>query len=213
MDVVLALIVACSLHHDDALVRAFIQKVSDGNAYFVGDLATVTSHDHVQSLPEALALVAEIEKQGGRAAVGLMAVPVEWAARYGRQPADLFDGCINIAIGTDAMDRFAGGCLARTGRRLGHTTGSARPARWRLVASRGCILRRFDVELGVRGYPEGVLSELARLSARPGNRASESHDAHSQVVPTEPAVGSEDDWSDRRLDLAPSQPPSAPRTH
>jgi hypothetical protein len=27
-------------------------------------------------------------------------VPLEWAARFGRQPRDLFDGCTNIAIAT-----------------------------------------------------------------------------------------------------------------
>jgi len=162
MDAVFALILSCSLHPDDALVRAFIQRVSDGNVYFVGDLATVTSHDHVHGLPEAMALVEEIREAGGRPAVGLMAVPVTWAQRYGRTEADLFDGCINIALGTDAMARYAAECSQRA--RQG--TRRSRPrSELPRAAARLCILRHFDRELGVYGYPAGVLGALAKTPA------------------------------------------------
>ena len=70
MDSITALILACSLHFDDRLVQAFVSKVSEANPYFVGDLATVTSHDNAKSIPEAMLLVEEITRHGGRPAVG-----------------------------------------------------------------------------------------------------------------------------------------------
>jgi hypothetical protein len=205
MDTLIALILSCSLHPDDSLVHAFIQRVSDGNIYFVGDLSTVTSHDHVEGLADALALVDDIEKHGGHPAVGLMAVPVGWAARYGRSVTDLFDACINIAIGTDAMASFASAC-----RRSGERSAAGTPLHLRraasLVAERGCILRRFDVELGVNGYPQGVLSELRRMSADRRNPTEGSSSGHNRVAAdaaddAATAVGR--DWSDTRLYFPP----------
>jgi hypothetical protein len=212
MDTLLALILSCSLHPDDALVRAFIQRVSDGNIYFVGDLATVTSHDHVKGIGDALALVEEIEKHGGRPAVGLMAVPVEWAARYGRTVADLFDGCINIAIGTDAMAAFASACDGARRRPAGD-----RPKRRgrspSLLGRRDCILRRFDLDLGVRGYPRGVLAELQRMSAERLNAIAASPKPGSRVADDEtvaPTAHDPIDWSDARLYFTPPVTSAAP---
>jgi len=199
MDAILALILSCSLYHDDALVRAFIERVSDDNRYFVGELATVTSHDHVADRRAALALVQEVERRGGRPAVGLMAVPVEWASRYGRSASDLFDGCTNIAIGTDVMARFGADCLVRKERAR---SGTHRPRRLSVAAQRVCILRRFDSELGVRGYPEGVLSELAKRSTSGRETGAESPPAQGNVSPDstdESRDGDQVDWSDSRL--------------
>jgi hypothetical protein len=166
VDPILALILSCSLHADDALVRAFVKRVSDDNVYFVGDLATVTSHDHASTVGEALALVAAIEKRGGRPALGLMAIPLDWAERYGRSPRELFDGCLNIAIGTDIMETFASGCARKSWSRH-----PARRHHHRIGAYRVCILERFDRELGLRGYPKGVIGQLAEMGGRLGRHA------------------------------------------
>ena len=81
---ILAIILACSLHPDDQLVRALIDVQSGGNVYFVGDLATLQSKDSLGSVEEALRVADDIRQYGGRPAVGLLGVPLDWASRYGR---------------------------------------------------------------------------------------------------------------------------------
>ena len=100
MDVLLTLILSCSVHLDDSLVEALAYKLSIGNQYFVADLTTLNTYDTARTPSDALRLVEAIKAAGGRPAVGYMSVPLDWAARFGRQPDDLFDGCTNIAIGT-----------------------------------------------------------------------------------------------------------------
>jgi hypothetical protein len=103
----LTIILACSLHPDDQLVEAFIRKVTDANPLFLGDFVSLTTHDDLTSPDQVLELAAAMSEKGGRPAVGLMAVPISWAARFNRQPADLLDGCTNISIGTAMMASFA----------------------------------------------------------------------------------------------------------
>jgi hypothetical protein len=213
MDGILALILSCSLHHDDALVSAFIERVSDSNVYFVGDLATVTSHDHVQSLADALALVDEIQKKGGRPAVGLMAVPLTWAARYGRSPAELFDGCTNIAIGTDIMATFESRCTTGPSHRGDRKVAPRRRHRLPLAAGRACILRQFDLELGLRGYPEAVLGQMSKTASQPRDRAADSAPSRSRVFPDdtdEADPHDSSDWSNQRLYFLSPPAPSLP---
>jgi hypothetical protein len=213
MDTILALILSCSLHYDDALVSAFVQRVSDGNIYFVGDLATATSYDHITSLPEALALVADIQKHGGRPAVGLMALPVTWAARYGRSTAELFDGCINISVGTDAMATFAAAC-AGPSTRPHLRSKTRRRRRLPAAANRACILRHFDTELGVHGYPEGVLAQLAKMAAKASDPGVDSPPARSSAFPDntdETDARDRTDWSNPRLYFSSPPAPSPAR--
>ncbi len=57
----LTLILACSLHPDDELVRVLIDIGSQGNVYFVGDLARLNTYDTISSLDEARRVVAQIQ--------------------------------------------------------------------------------------------------------------------------------------------------------
>lgn len=158
---VLALILACSVYPDDHLVRAMVDLASQGNVYFVGDLATLMTFDHTGTLADAERLVGELEHQGGRPVVGLMGVPQEWATRFGRSPRDLLDACTNIWVGTAVLAKHMESCLAE------HTVAPPGPdapgSRTRVAppeAIRSCTLDRFGADLGVSGFTEAVLRYL-----------------------------------------------------
>jgi hypothetical protein len=161
---ILTVILACSLHPDDQLVEAFIRKVSDANPLFFGDFVTLATHDDLTSPDQVLELAATISEKGGRPALGLMAIPLSWAARFNRQPADLLDACTNISIGTAMMASFATECAPRAGR-PSHRTASKKSRRRRLEATRVCVLEGFDRETGIRGFTQ-ILSEIPRLPIR-----------------------------------------------
>jgi hypothetical protein len=157
-----ALILACSLYPDEHLVRAMVEASSQGNATFVGDIATLVTFDRTATLADAHSLVNELEKQGGRPIVGLLGLPPSWANRAGKTKADLFDACTNLKIGTTVLADHYQTCL-RT-----HTTNPTTndPKRSQRVAPpeaiRLCALRRFGAEIGFDGYAEAVLSFLPR---------------------------------------------------
>ena len=153
---ILTIVLACSLHFDDQLVTALVHKVSNDNPLMVGDLVTLTTHDHLTSEDQAKAVVDDIIKHGGRPAVGLLGIPTTWAARYGRTPGELFDGCTNIAVGTAALSEFAHQCSPR------HRSGRRRTASGRtLNRERICILSQLGDALGASGYGDAVLAEIA----------------------------------------------------
>ena len=160
----LTVILACSLHPDDRLVEAFIRKVSDANPFFLGDYVSLVTHDDLTSAEEVLNLAASISEKGGRPAVGLMAIPISWAARFNRTPTDLLDACTNISIGTAMMASFASECGIRA-RHRGRGRHSTRIAPRQLDAERSCVLQGFEREIGVQGFTK-IASEIARLPAR-----------------------------------------------
>lgn len=161
---VLAIILACSLHPDDALVRTLVDIQNSNNVYFVGDLATLKTNDSLTSPAAALRIAEDLRRHGGRPAVGLLGVPLEWAGRFGRAPVELFDPCTNIAIGTAALAEFHDACLGRRAARVPrpHRMVSARPERAdRSAALRSCVLGRFARALRVGGEPAAFLRRLA----------------------------------------------------
>lgn len=188
----LTIILACSLHPDDQLVEAFIRKVSDANPLFLGDFVTLATHDDLTTADQALELATVIAEKGGRPALGLMAIPVSWAARFNREPADLLDACTNISIGTAMMASFAAEC-GRHLRRRPHRMASKHATRPTLVAMRACVLQGFDREVGVRGFTQ-ILTEIPLLPARdpdsdlPPERSNIDEDAPTPrpQVPLEP---------------------------
>ena len=222
---VLALILACSLHSDDALVRVMVDVQSGGNMYFVGDLASLKTNDGLTSAADALHAAEEIAKQGGRPAVGLLGVPLDWAARFGHGPIDLFDGCTNIAIGTAMFSEYADACSPRRPpSRLSSqpSHGRRRPARRtvQLVAVRSCVLTRLATELGLHGTPAEILKRVDVVPAKAGGEAPPQTSSifgdgtdDAQQLPA--------DWSDGRIYLAagdigrgsgaPAPPPVPPR--
>jgi hypothetical protein len=160
----LTIILACSLHPDDQLVEAFIRKVSDANPLFLGDFVTLATHHDLTSPDQALELATPISTKGGRPALGLMAIPVSWAARFNREPADLLDACTNISIGTAMMASFATECGRHPCGRP-RRVASKHSHRRNLVAVRACVLQGFDREIGVQGFTQ-ILTEIPLLPAR-----------------------------------------------
>ncbi len=158
---VLAIILACSLHPDDQLVRTLIDVQSSGNRFFVGDLSTLKTNDSLRSAQDALRFAEDVRRHGGRPAVGLLGVPLEWAARFGRAPVDLFDACTNVSIATAVFDDYYRQCSTRPGSRSAR--GPSRRAAGRkatLVRARYCIVTSFARDLGVRTAAPVILREL-----------------------------------------------------
>jgi|GEM_PF-3125021 len=173
---ILTIVLACSLHFDDQLVTALVHKVSNDNPLMVGDLVTLTTHDHLTSVAEAKAVVDDIIKHGGRPAVGLLGVPTTWAARYGRTPDELFDACTNIAVGTAALSEFAHQCSPP------HRSGKRRAASGRaLDRERICILKELGDALGASGYVDAVLTEIVTRRARPADVVTDPPAATSPI--------------------------------
>jgi hypothetical protein len=158
---VLAIILACSLHPDDQLVRTLVDVQSRGNRYFVGDLRTLETNDSLRSAEDALRFAEDLQRRGGRPAVGLLGVPVEWARRFGRAPVDLFDACTNVSIATAAFSDYHRQCsIDRDSRRSrGHPRHPA-PRKADLVRARYCIVTSFARDLGVRTAAPVILREL-----------------------------------------------------
>ena len=70
----------------------------------------LNTYDSAKSVADAHRIVDAIIAKGGRPAVGFMAVPVTWAARFGRTTDDLFDGCTNISIATAMLSEYEHAC-------------------------------------------------------------------------------------------------------
>jgi hypothetical protein len=169
---VLTIILACSVYPDDSLVRAMVDLASQGNPYFVGDLTTLLTFDQSKSAPDAQRVVSEIDKRGGRPAVGLMGLPPAWASRPIQLPgktgptrasADLFDSCTNIRVGSAVLRDYLDSC-SRTHSVTTLAT-PVDPARVRTAAPealRLCALRKYAADLGVDGFAEAVISYLPR---------------------------------------------------
>jgi len=221
---VLALILACSLHADDALVRVMVDVQSGGNLYFVGDLATLKTNDGLTSAADALRAAEEIAKHGGRPAVGLLGVPLDWAARFGHGPLDLFDGCTNIAIGTAMFSEYADACSPRRppSQLTSQPRGRRRPSRHTvaLVAIRSCVLSRLATALGLHGTPAEILK---RVDVGPTTTRGEAPPQTSSIFGdgTDDAQQLPAEWSDSRIYLdagdrvkgsgSPATPAPAPR--
>jgi hypothetical protein len=197
VDLLLTLILSCSVHLDDSLVEALSYKLSIGNQYFVGDLTTLNTYDGAKSATEARRIVDAIKAAGGRPAVGFMALPVDWAARFGRTPEDLFDGCTNIAIGTSMLSDFARLCTVRRAR---HRPGSRPRGHPPTAPVRACILRRLEREMNIHGIVEHVLPVVARLEAAPEDQNTEPPTSRAPLFPDGSDTSQDGrDWSSPRL--------------
>jgi hypothetical protein len=169
---VLTIILACSVYPDEHLVRAMVDLASQGNAYFVGDLTTLLTFDQNRSAADAQRVVSEIDRRGGRPAVGLMGLPPSWASRPVELPgtagpllasADLFDACTNIRVGTTVLRAHYEACQQTHSLAIPATP--VDPARARTAppeALRLCALHRYASDLGVEGFGESVLQYLPR---------------------------------------------------
>jgi len=212
VDVLLALILSCSVHPDDHLVQALAAKLSLDNQYFVGDLSTLNTYDDAHSVADAKKVVDGILAKGGRPAVGYLSVPVTWASHFGRTVDQLFDGCTNVGVATAMLSEFDRTCAIGPAPRP-HTKRHSRRRRRRPGANtpvRYCILRHLETELAISGVIEHVLPEAARLDAAPPDPDVDAPPSRSLLFPDNSDTArlhEADDWSSQRL-YAPS--PTAP---
>ncbi len=158
---VLAIILACSLHPDDQLVRTLVDVQSSGNRFFVGDLRTLKTNDSLRSAEDALRFAENVRRQGGRPAVGLLGVPLGWAERFGRAPIELFDACTNVSIATAAFSDYYRRCSVGAGSGRSRSQARRRTQHQRaLIRARYCIVTSFARDLGVTTAAPVILREL-----------------------------------------------------
>ena len=207
---VLTLILACSVYPDDSLVRAMVDLASQGNPHFVGDMTTLATFDKTTTTAEADKVVAELNRQGGRPVVGLMGVPPGWAQRYGRNRNELYDGCVNIWVGTAVLAAHHEACV--TAHAAMFAPASPGQRRQRIAppeAVRLCALRRYGADLGVDGYAEAInrLLPQQRLLFAP---APPPPDQAPPNAPIPSRYDGQDTMCRCRDDGAASPPPAAP---
>ena len=210
MDLLAALILCCSFHSDDHLVEALARKLRITNQYFVGNLSDLNTYDSAKSIADAHRIVDAIIAKGDRPAVGFMAVPITWAARFGRTTDDLFDGCTNISIATAMLSEYEHACTLRPDRRHPQKHRSRRRRQLSSPALRYCILRRLEIDLNITGVPENVLPEAPKLDGAPPDPDVDPPAARSSLFPdnTDTARLHESaDWSNQRLFLSTAQKP------
>jgi hypothetical protein len=204
VDVLLALILSCSVHTDDHLVEALAAKLSLDNQYFVGDLSNLNTYDNAHSVAEARKVVDVILAKGGRPAVGYLAVPVTWAAHFGRNVDDLFDSCINIGVATAMLSEFDHACAIGSDHRSRAKRHSHRRPNRQATSTpvRYCILRRLETELAITGVVEHVLPEATRLDATPADPDVDPPPSRAPLFPDNSDTArlhEVDDWSSQRL--------------
>ncbi|MGD0679045.1 MAG: hypothetical protein ABSC94_26885 [Polyangiaceae bacterium] len=165
---VLTTILTCSLYlADDALVRAIAESTSERNPYFVLD----TSVDWTQVDPppapktaaDALARTRDILAKGGRPLLGLLEVPPVWLDAFGRDLADAFDPCTNVAVGTAMISAFDVECAAVTPPNVAqrkNAPSAATSAHAPSAARRRCILRKYEEAIGLPDFATATTLEL-----------------------------------------------------
>lgn len=186
---VLAVILACSFYPDDALVRTLVAVESSGNIYFVGDLKTLETNDSLTSAEAALRFADDVRRRGGRPAVGLMGVPLDWAARYSRAPIELFDACTNVAVATAALAEYHDRCARPpfSRRFKPHALHGRRPSgRSATSRNRQCVVSLFARDLGVVSAPAAILESLIEKRGTPAGDALDPPAHRSPVVSDEP---------------------------
>lgn len=152
------LLLACSVHADDALLAAVAYAHSSaGNVYSVQNvhLDVLTSQDEPlwrgtppRSIDAALSEIARIADAGGTPVVGLLPVRLEWAAAFGKTPAQILEPCTNVAVASAQVSAFDYECRSEGPR-------ATSPAR------RACTLNRYGSSVGLPGLPRSVLANLS----------------------------------------------------
>jgi hypothetical protein len=171
---VLTLALACSLYQDHDLVRTLITDASHGNPFFVGDTSNLDTYDNSSSLQDAQKIIQRVTKSGGRPAVGLMGLPLHWAARFGKTTGALFDGCTNVSIGTAMLKQFEQQCRAAIAPISKTAVTRRRRPRPPLSIDllRPCVLGHFGRELGIQNFVEGIMADLPRRTISAAARPS-----------------------------------------
>lgn len=196
MDPLTGLILACSVYFDDRLVRALVEVTSHGNPYSVIDGEfDPTSGDPppaATNIASARDALIEVHRKGGAPLAGLMPVPEAWAAVFGREAGELFDGCTNISIATAMLSSFERDCARGSPslrRGHGHGTGNRPPTR---VGPTSCVLRKYAEAIH---FPAVV--DVVRLQLSFGHRL-EGSTTNAPIVYNDTA-GQDRNWGMDRI--------------
>jgi hypothetical protein len=136
---VLTMALACSLHPDAALVTALVNVQSRGHTFMVGDLTTPDNVD-ATDLNMAVAAYMGYRRQGHRVGFGLLGIPLDLLpGRTLRNPAQLWDRCTNIRVGTTRLRQLDISC--RKGMAAGVDPKGSR--------NRACVVTGFARDLGL----------------------------------------------------------------
>jgi hypothetical protein len=154
----LATILTCSLYaSDDAVVRAIAEGPSGNNPYFL--VNTAAPADGLVAPPaterEALSRSQDLIAQGGRPVLGLLEVPPSWIDAFGQSLESAFDPCVNVAIGTAMLSEFDAECASKV---------APRTERGRMLQRtnrRVCVLRKYEVAIGVADFADAIQLELS----------------------------------------------------
>ena len=157
---VLTTILTCSLYLvDDNLVRAIAESTSQSNPYFVidtsVDMTQVDPPPPPKSASEALARTTDILAKGGRPLLGLLQVPPTWMSAFGRELADAFDPCANIAVGTAMLSQFDSECAAS-----GVRDAPAKPRVPPSAVRRRCVLHKYEEAIRLADFATVTSLEL-----------------------------------------------------
>jgi hypothetical protein len=159
---------ACSLHHDPALVRALVEVQSEGHRFFVGDFEEMRGNGTAKDAGEAGALVKQVQGKHHALGVGLLGIPFHWAVDLDRPEDDLWDGCGNIAIGTTRLAEFDYQCRGRQVKAWRRGAARRPPPAVSSAANRVCVVKKFA---GALGLPSTFLTAVfkAVFSASAGD--------------------------------------------
>jgi hypothetical protein len=116
----LTVLSTCSLAKDFGLVLAMAMTYSQGEPYTVRGAAAVGDvplEDAALNSDEEPTRTRETARADMRRfkhpVVGLLPVPVAWAARYQHAPEDLLDACTGVSIATAQLSEFERACAGR----------------------------------------------------------------------------------------------------
>jgi hypothetical protein len=157
----LTTILTCSLYlADDDLVRAIAASTPEKNPFFVVDASVdatqIDPPPPPQSAHDALARTQAIAAQGGRPLLGLLQVPPVWLSAFGRDLADAFDPCTNIAVGTAMLSAFDFDCAAWASNVAPKPPQRHVPS----AARRRCVLRKYEEAIGLPDFAAVTTLEL-----------------------------------------------------
>jgi hypothetical protein len=108
-----------------------------------------------------MARATQLVAHGGRPLLGLLELPPAWLEAFGRPLASAFDPCTNVALGSAMLAAFDAECAPRHGPRSAPGGALDRTNR------RACVLRKYEVAIGVDDFAEGVLLELSAQREEP----------------------------------------------
>jgi hypothetical protein len=157
----LTTILTCSLYLvDDDLVRAIASSTPEKNPFFVVDASVdatqIDPPPPPQSAHDALARTQAIAAHGGRPLLGLLQVPPVWLSAFGRDLADAFDPCTNVAVGTAMLSAFDFDCAAWASNVAPKPPERHVPS----AARRRCVLRKYEEAIGLPDFAAVTTLEL-----------------------------------------------------